>query len=156
MRLVSIDPNVKRMALAVWEDGELVKTYYLRSDLKGAPHTYELLLEMPGALGWVDQIAIESQQIYARDGLKKAGSLIKLAQYAGAAVGALFCEGCEVTYYLPRVWKGQVPKDVMLPRIQEKLTALELTKVVDLSKTYEHDIWDAVGIGLYHLGRMKK
>jgi len=152
MQLVSIDPNVKRMALAVWEDGVLQSTLYLRSDLKGCQHTFDLLHEL---VLDPDEIAIEMMQIY-RGGEQKKAALLKLNFYGGFAAGALYRDGTDVTGYLPRQWKGSVPKDKMLPRIMGKLTPVELQNVtLPTGKSYQHDVWDAVGVGLHHLGRLR-
>ena len=153
MILISIDPNVKRMAVAVWEHGELRQTMYLRSDLKGRASTFDQLIEIDVP---PDEIAVEVPQIYSGAVSKKKG-LMKLGFYAGFACGALYQGGHTTVHeYLPAQWKGQVPKDIMLPRIIEKLTASELTRVtLPTGKSYQHDVWDAVGIGLHHLGRLK-
>lgn len=152
MILLSIDPNVKRMALVEWHDGKLVKTYYLRSDLKGALSTFEQLCRLDVE---PDVIAVEVPEIYARAVFKKKG-LMKLGFYAGFACGALYCpDHTEVVEYLPKEWKGQVSKEVMAPRIMGKLSEKEI-KNIDFPgfKTMDHDIVDAIGIGLKYLGRL--
>lgn len=155
MILISIDPNVKRMALAVWKHGELQETMYLRSDLKGCKDTFALLHELELC---PDEIAVETMVIYrGREKLKK--SLLKLNFYGGFACGALYREHTKVHMYPASgtgSWKPSIPKEIMLPRIQQRLTALELTRVtLPKGKSYHHDVWDAVGIGLHHLGRLK-
>jgi len=152
MTLISIDPNVNRMALAKWINGKLAATYYLRSDLKGTKNTFLQLHELNIA---PDEIAIEVPEIYKKDGMKKKKSLMKLDFYAGFACGALYVPGTIITRYLPKEWKGQVPKDIMAPRILGKLSPTELQNLtLPGFKTMDHDIIDAVGIGLKHLGRI--
>jgi len=53
-------------------------------------------------------------------------------------------------YVYPSQWKGNLPKDIHRKRIQKALTWSEL-RVVDFSGT--HDMWDAIGIGLFATGR---
>ncbi len=49
-----------------------------------------------------------------------------------------------------RDWKGQVPKNVMKPRIQRSLNERERTTVRDAIKGL-----NASGIGLHHYGRLR-
>ena len=150
MILVSIDPNVKRMALAVWYNGKLGKTYYLRSDLKGKASTFEQLC----SLGIEpDVIAVEIPQIYAGAVFKKKG-LMKLGFYAGFACGALYCpDHTDVVQYLPREWAGQTPKEVRKPRVMKALTQQEKDNIEWPPPSMVHDVIDCIAIGLHYLGR---
>jgi hypothetical protein len=86
--------------------------------------------------------------------------LLPLAQCVGAVQIALIfrrlvwsTKHCKT--YLPREWKGQVPKDIMIKRIQERLAPDERTRVEHpRAKSLSHNVWDAVGIGLRTLGRL--
>jgi hypothetical protein len=51
---------------------------------------------------------------------------------------------------LVNVWKGSVPKEIMNRRVLERLTAEELSRLT----TKNHNVLDAVGIGLWALGRL--
>lgn len=62
----------------------------------------------------------------------------------------------EVVYVLPRQWKGQVPKDVHQEEfIRKALGPEELLLLTDWNKGELKQILDAVGIGLYQLGRLR-
>lgn len=56
-------------------------------------------------------------------------------------------------YVYPSQWKGNVPKKVHMRRIEKALTAEEMD-CVDPDGT--HDMWDAIGIGLYATGRTSR
>lgn len=56
-------------------------------------------------------------------------------------------------YVYPSQWKGNVPKNIHQRRIKKALTTTEL-KRVDPGGT--HDMWDAIGIGLYATGRTSR
>ncbi len=56
-------------------------------------------------------------------------------------------------YVYPNQWKGNVPKKVHKRRIENALTTGEKERV-DPSGT--HDMWDAVGIGLFATGRTSR
>lgn len=83
----------------------------------------------------------------------RRGDLVKLAH----AVGVLHCHltaawgSCELVP-VPK-WKGQASKDVINRRIFKILSGDEKNDT-GLSLDRSHD-WDAVGIGLWALGRMK-
>ena len=53
-------------------------------------------------------------------------------------------------YVYPNQWKGNVPKKIHQRRIEKALTISEMRRV-DVKGT--HDMWDAIGIGLYATGR---
>jgi hypothetical protein len=53
---------------------------------------------------------------------------------------------------LPNKWKGNLPKKICKDRCKAVLTPEELARV----KTEDHNVWDAIGIGLWYLGRLKK
>lgn len=75
--------------------------------------------------------------------------LLRVAEVSGA----LAWDFTNVYWYEARKWKGQVPKAVMGKRILKCLTEEELKVLGPLAKN--HNVLDAVGIGLYHLGRLK-
>jgi len=62
------------------------------------------------------------------------------------------------TGYLPREWKGQVPKRIHQPRIIKALTDEERAEMdkdlAPYTKSLRHNALDAVGIGLKYLRRM--
>jgi hypothetical protein len=100
-------------------------------------------------------IAIEKPQVYTQSKLKgDPNDLITLALMAGATC-AVLGKKTQVAEYLPRQWKGQVPKEIMANRIAGKLSQTE-HGVIEMprAKSYRHNVWDAVGIGLHHLKRI--
>lgn len=136
---VSIDPGVNASGIATWRGNQLIAARYYKPS--GQWVGYSLVIEKP--------------QIY--QGRKQKGDpndLIDLAIEVGV-LSTLFSDGT-VTLVKPREWKGQVPKEVMLKRILSKLTAdeLQLIKGLGLSKSQSHNVVDAVGIGLWALGRL--
>jgi hypothetical protein len=80
--------------------------------------------------------------------------LISLAIFVGSAATRLLSLGLQPVFYEPSAWKGSVPKDVMIERIKRRLSPEEHARVdLPRAKSLHHNIWDAVGIGLYHLKR---
>lgn len=139
--LVAIDPGANQGWALFDLDGRLVRCGL------GAP---------PAATYGV----VERPVIYPR-GQQRARprDIITLALRAGETAGALRAAGaCVVEYVEPRVWKrGAIKKAVSHRRIRAKLTAAELRVVAagskGLSASKKLDVLDAVGIGLFTVGR---
>lgn len=84
---------------------------------------------------------------------KDPRSILKLALKAGALIERFGGIGIPAG-----VWKGTVPKDVMCRRILAHLSPEELA-VLPKNKSalgYDHNMVDAVGLGLFALGRMAR
>jgi hypothetical protein len=156
--LISIDPGVKMAGVAAWSNQTLKGAWLVRG--RGWRDTaFEVYKHLQ--CNFLDpvlaelEIAIERPQIYVQARLKgNPNDLVTLALMAGATC-AILGRQTQVTEYLPREWKGQVPKETMTERIQSKLSVAE-AKTIDLpAKSYQHNVWDAAGIGLHHLRRLK-
>lgn len=78
-------------------------------------------------------------------------SLITLAITAGRVIGRYEELGQRVRTVTPNQWKGSVPKAIHHKRIKARLTSEELALLVGASG----DMIDAVGIGLWDLGRLE-
>jgi hypothetical protein len=78
-------------------------------------------------------------------------ALIELAFRLGELVGLYMRKVEVVELVTPAVWKGSVPKEICQSRILKKLEPEELS-VLDKN----HNAMDAVGIGLWKLGRYVK
>lgn len=140
-RWVSVDPSTTTPGVALWEGQELKRAYCLKAK------------ELPGLIQQeqCDHVVIELPQVYRNT--RNPAAIIKLAFAAGMITASFNPE--QITTYLPRTWKGQVPKDIMVGRIIAKVTDAEMGNVtVPGNKKHALDMWDAVGIGLYHVGRL--
>jgi hypothetical protein len=163
--IVTIDPGVREAGVAVWDcDGYLHEAYLVRvPDPYAVPwsmlarevadqvvHTNEPVRGFA-----LDVIVIERPQVYVHSRAKgDPNDLITLALAAGAIVGELrrLRPGAMVVEYRPAEWKGQVPKNVMVKRTKRSLGEEELDRVqIPKARSLTHNVWDAVGIGLYHL-----
>lgn len=139
MKLFTIDPGVYMLGIAVFEGGKLTGAAY--SELEDTP-----------VGGAHDALLIEMPRIYPGSAQRK-GDLNDIVDLA-AAVG--FCEG---RFYGPKArvfpaqWKGQVPKKIMTARILSRLSADEQSRIVRVGAK-DHNTIDAIGIGLWKLGRL--
>lgn len=167
MGLIAIDPGVRSMAIAVFDDvgtlqdawNEAVPGFGSLSRLLehwGSP-SVRLVLRLQRHVRLVRIVVGERQIVYpGAKGLKtNPNDLLDLAMCSGAFYGALCVDMvASLTLVEPAEWKAQVPKDITKKRIEELLAPSEK---VNIKKGGEmHNVYDAIGIGLFALGRAKK
>ena len=112
-----------------------------------------------------EMLPVGKQQLAAefiRDLALSAGALIAMARFANGVPG----ERVQVEKVEPREWKGTVDKKIMLARIYDKLSAEELSVIKLETKKLQQgirsgrgpgaDVLDAIGVGLWKLGRLGK
>jgi hypothetical protein len=167
MGLIAIDPGVHSMAIAVFNDGGTLQDAWNEPSSPPASESLDMLLE-----GWgspsvrlvnrlqrvsTPRIIGERQVVYpGARGLKtNPNDLLDLAMCSGAFYGALCTElrmGLRVVE--PAEWKAQVPKDICRRRIEAMLTPAEKSAIKKGGEM--HNVYDAIGIGLFGLGRAGK
>ena len=59
----------------------------------------------------------------------------------------------KIVLVTPHKWKGNLPKHVTEARVLQTLTREEKGVIPRIGKNLIHNVYDAIGIGLYHLGR---
>ena len=101
---------------------------------------------------WAERKAIIEYPKVHRD-TPNPGAIVKLAAACGAYTAILQAAGFDVIWVEPRAWKGTVPKDIMYRRIVAKLSADEYNTIV---KPKDHNVVDAVGIGLWQIRKERK
>ena len=99
------------------------------------------------------ELVIELPKVYP--GPQQKGDpddIVKLATLCGAIAGRA-PDGVRLRLPRPRDWKGNVPKAIMLARIEAKLHPAERA-IFDGAKGKRDAILDAIGIGLWACGRL--
>ena len=168
--VIAIDPGLRAPGCAVFEDKRLIWASCVhtgdvgtRGPLQWAAVAEAVLGEVWKALPVPDEapaLLVEQPQVYAH-GTADPADLIELAASLGACVGMLsgHYHVSEATAYLPREWKGQIPKKVHHLRIQKVLTGAEEAALKKGLKgvplNLRHNALDAVGIGLKYFGRIR-
>lgn len=174
---LSIDPGIRDCGVSYFDvDGELRAADLIVNSIKSG-NDYAAIRSMALAVqkwwggGTPGEIACEYPRIYTvgkqivrgGDGRAHAtdpNDLLPLVG-VGAAIGALFPDVKIVRYY-PDEWKGQLPKIAMNMRAMGRLSPAERARVDAADpdpakpKAKGHNVWDAVGIGLHHLGRLSR
>lgn len=152
---LAIDPGKKGHGLAIFDlnNGELLHAQ-LTNGLGGQAHPLlETLPELepffassPGA-----ELVIERPKIYDREHQKgDQRDLIDLAIVVGAIASRAAPQVGSVLLVEPTQWKGNVPKNVTEKRARKALSTDELETVnLPSAAGLHHNVWDAVGIGLW-------
>jgi hypothetical protein len=158
--ILSVDPGVKHVGLALWDDGELQRAWLAKTELPAicqdiSDHTSPLFLE---------EVVVERMQIYP--GMRLRGDpndLVSVTIVGAELVGMLRAglrfpwPGMIATYVYPRSWKGNLKKNAHHPRIMAALSQEEISMIeLPRAKALAHNIIDAVGLGLHKLGRMDR
>lgn len=97
---------------------------------------------------FVGEVVIECPFIYPR-GEADPNDLIILARRVGRLEERA---GKPCVLVFPRTWKGTIKKAIMTARIRKKLTDTERT----LLTKDDHNVIDAIGLGLWRVGRLGK
>jgi hypothetical protein len=106
------------------------------------------------------RVVLEWPQVY-RTGRGKGdpNDLLALAGVDSAIAALLLRQLGEVSvdYVLPQAWKGTLDGDVLVRRVQERVTPEERARVwLPSAESLHHNVWDAVGLALWSVGRMAK
>ena len=101
-------------------------------------------------------VLIELPRIHVvtRGGKADPADIIRLATLVGAFAQYWTMQGSVVRLIEPAQWKGQTPKDITLSRCRAALEPDELQRVeLPRAASKAHNVWDAIGIGLWSVGR---
>jgi hypothetical protein len=126
------------------------RDYYAAARFANSEVTH-VLMEVPGVFIHPpgQGLVIEMPQVY-RTGQARLKDVTELAFSAGAIAARYE----NVIRYLPAEWKGQVPKNIHQARIMAALTQSERKILDGIKKKDLQHILDAIGLGLFHLGRL--
>jgi len=168
MITLTIDPGLRGVGAALFEtrgqDSVLLKASYVpNKDFSNLMRACLYLADLVDRwvhdatkhhIGDLQQIVFEWPQVYTQSRLKgDPNDLLPLVS-VNTAIACLANVNASLIALLPARWKGQVDKGVIESRVRERLSPQELSKV-EAFGSKAHNVWDAVGIGLFHLGRLK-
>lgn len=168
--LISVDPSVNSAGLAIFVGGQLIHAQTVKVNVHGgdpadaayymAGKIAEAIFRKGGRYMCSAEFVFEWPQIYRAARSKGDPNDLPALAAIGCATAAII--GCDVVKsYTPKVWAGSVPKATRTKalaensprakRIKSRLSSVELPEW----PKGEHDAIDAIGIGLYHLGRLE-
>jgi len=162
MGMLAIDPGLNSLGWAYWERTPSVRPPH-RVGLIKAPRKLELTARALWIAKELDQAMWDlgpmggSVSVYETDFVSEfpswhgiqlgwaAGDLQKLVFLVGVLAG-YFKEAKSFTPVTPKDWKGQLPKSVVTRRLIKRYGP-------GATRNWEKDVWDAVGIGLWKMGK---
>lgn len=159
-RLIAIDPGVRICGYAVFNNRNLSKAGTMRTK-------YAVLSDQARGLSGsarnvfsnlnLSYLVIELPVVYDKKQQKgDPNDLIKLAFVAGAIMRSLCLDHFPIVLTpTPREWKGTIKKEIHHERIKAKCPEAE-PLALKTPKTYRHNVYDAIGLGLWALERIKK
>jgi hypothetical protein len=147
--LFAVDPGLRKdrpnLGWALFQKKKLVQASVEKS-----------VRELPW-MGITCSAIIEAPRWYPREHRIDTNDLLDLSVLVGEIKGRFESFNALVELVYPRTWKGTVPKDIHNKRVLAALNSEEL-KVLPKrprAKDVDHNLLDAVGIGLWKLGRMR-
>jgi hypothetical protein len=145
-RLVAIDPGVLNLGWALFEHGRLS-----RCGLSQASSPVEHAGNI-AALYRPDVVVLEKMTV--RD-IPNALDLLNVTETGAFVAGSLL--PAFLYSATPSRWKGNVPKLIHHARLARVLTegehAVAFADVEPIRASLQHNVWDAIGLGLWGLGR---
>lgn len=158
MNFVAIDPGLRGCGVAVFRNGRVKEAVYVESQERKARGADCFVAMADEVYRWrwercaKGYTIVELPQVYTSKHQK--GDQDDILQLAGVVGAICQCNGGDVQTVRPREWKGTVAKEVMATRIVSRLDEAERAAIVRKSAALDHNIIDAIGIGLWYLGRL--
>lgn len=153
MNLISIDPG-NNTGWAVFAGSVLVFAgVEKKSDLFRATSP-----TIPGGIILAQEtlVLVEIPRWYPHD-QKDTNDLLDLCVLVGEVKRFYESQSCKVELVFPRTWKGTVPKPIHNKRVLAALTPEEVAVLPKRprAKDHDHNLLDAIGLGLWKLGRLR-
>lgn len=166
--ILAVDPGLRTCGCALFypDSGRLHAATLVQGpkDLDG-PEQWRAMAA--AVRGWhvgggapVSTVVVERMPAQGRD-IPSRTLLLHELTAVGAWVMALHPHAA-LRAVFPHEWEGNLrrPKDVdqdpVVHRVKSRLSAKELARVELPARSLQHNVYDAVGIGLFHLGRLDR
>lgn len=157
--LLCVDPGLRGCGVALFDKGELFNATWVQNPLLSGrgPVVWARMAE--AVWRWaphparIQKLYVEMPRVYPGMPKTDPNDLLDLAGVLGAVVSKVNPD--LVGWTFPSEWKGQLPKEVMNERVKKHMTDGEKRKVVSVG-ALDHNTYDAIGLGMYFLGRTQK
>lgn len=154
--MITIDLGLNGCGFAEWVGDQMVRARYIKRIEGSASKAYQmawtLYFRFCLPVSATETIIIERPRIYTKMKVDPA-DILNLFEVGATLQGM---HGRPVEWIEPHQWKGSVDADVMTERIRSRLTQEELGGIESCPASLMHNIIDAVGIGLWVLGRLER
>lgn len=170
MITIGIDPGVRGCGVAIFADKELRVAAYVKGSYSKLHPLKLAQICGDNVSHWISKqmglgkpvipcagvLAIEVPVSYGEAQQRKGdqNDLINVAMVSAACASLM--PQFELVGYYPRDWKGTIDADVMTTRIKSRLSVIEAGQVWCVGAELDHNTYDAIGIGLHTLGRLKQ
>lgn len=162
--LICLDPGKRHSGIAIFDPAKTLRAATVVKNLRGMKEERGAVCQAMAdeivqlvSLSVVHrdrELVIEWPQVYQRSRSRAdPDDILHLAGVCGAVAAGL---ACRVHSYQAGEWKGQVDADAMTWRIEQQLSEAERARIHVSQSSLRHNAVDAVGIGLYHLGRLER
>ncbi len=158
--MICVDPGLRGCGVALFRAGNLVRASYVTNPVTsgggyGAHKAMGLAVSRSYGYVGISRIIIEHPRIYPA--AQQKGDLNDLLDVTGVGSSVAACyPTVESETLYPYDWKGNVEKKVMTERISRSITNEEREGIEKCYAKLMHNTLDAIGIGLYKLGRVNK
>ena len=165
--LLSVDPGLRKSGVAVFGDDEKLRFASLvtgssSSDKMStvdacqlmAKKIWDAVCDVTDRNAWGIRVIFEWPRVY-RQG-KREGDPNDLLPLVGVGLALVSrVQVMEAISVFPHEWKSSMSKELANARTLERLSAEE-KKVMTRAAIKNHNVLDAVGIGLHQLGRFER
>jgi len=176
--ILSVDPGIQKSGWAIFVDNLLTACgvarfqISIKNDKLFKEDTKRLLAirqitakiaaaweQVMGVMVQPNKMIIEQPEIYNHASRKgDPNDLMPLAILGGVLWERMAPN--QIIFVKPKLWKGQVPKEVMTKRTHAELSQREQNIAIDsfrdLPKDAYHDGYDAIGIGRWYIKKESK
>lgn len=163
--LLALDPGIRGAGVAIFVDGQLTRCAYVKNEMKKGSGPAECVTMADAVDEWIsgkeiDEVIVEWPRVYQRGGGRTKGDPNDLLALVGVDCALVaFLMPNDVSHVEPSQWKGQMTKEVVEVRVRSRLAPSEMIALDEgarEAKSMAHNMVDAVGIGLHHLGRFER
>jgi hypothetical protein len=154
--LLAVDPGLNACGCALFAGPVLVHAHLVRNSASKHASFSErvkcMAIAVADAHEGLRELAVEFPVHYSAKHKQKGRQedLLKLAAVVGALLSRL---GLPSRTYFPYDWKHQLPKSVTRRRVSLRLSPEERAAMILPAASLQHNVYDAIGIGLHDVGR---
>lgn len=170
--LLAIDPSICSAGVALFRAGKLLACTNIEPDVESDEMGVRVQAMAHEILSWVVAVVAEPRvvvyewpQVYSGGKQKTPGGDLLGLSAVGAAAAAALAVALVPRSIAPRIitpeparWIGQVPKDKTVRGAKKSARGVRIIGRLDSEEAIlvpsQHDVIDAVGIGLWALGRL--
>jgi len=155
--ILAIDPGIRSCGWALFGPDKRLLRCGLVQTKSTNRHLGDDAATMAAAIGFGSpHVILEEMVLRPEDPKSQAEDLLRVQLVGGIVAGR--CGG-RVTTVHPMRWKGAVPKRIHQSRIRDELSEAERAVLeagtAKVRGALKHNVLDAVGIGLWGVGRMR-